>query len=326
MSRVEGNRLPEADEAFVWLLRSRDVRQYVLPDVVTTILDSNITCGDTLRFLILVASAPCNTEQRQAVRDTWGYAALLPDTRLLFFLGHDGNSWPARTTESVLSEAQKHGDIVVEDFIDSYTNLTLKSVFMLKWVVNHCRSVPFVLKTDDDMLINIRGLMKELNNSRYNPSQPLIMGRIQKGATPFRARSSKWYLPYWLYQEKRLPTFAAGTGYVMTQKAVADVYSKSLDIPLLPLEDVFITGLVANRNLHIPLINIPRFHNDKPRLLHPCLYHQLLTAHELTPAELRGLWIALTTLNLANCDSYYTRVLARIFGTGYYEVITDMVW
>jgi beta-1,3-galactosyltransferase 1 len=214
----------------------------------------------------------------------------------------------------------------VEDFIDSYTNLTLKSVFMLKWVVNHCRSVPFVLKTDDDMLINIRGLMKELNNSRYKPSQPLVMGRIQRGAMPFRDRSSKWYLPYWLYQEKRLPTFAAGTGYVMTQKAVADVYSKSLDIPLVPLEDVFITGLVASRNLHIPLISIRRFHNDKPRLLHPCLYHHFLTAHELTPAQLRGLWSALTRLNPADCDSYFVRLLARTFGAGSYEVITDVVW
>lgn len=86
------------DEQFHWLLRSRDVRQYVLPDVITAILDPNVTCGDTLRILILVASAPNNTEERQAVRDTWGYAVPLPDTRLLFFLGHDGNSWPSRTT------------------------------------------------------------------------------------------------------------------------------------------------------------------------------------------------------------------------------------
>lgn len=224
----------------------------------------------------------------------------------------------------MLSEAQKHGDIVVEDFIDDYTNLTLKSVFMLKWVVNHCSSVPFVLKTDDDMLINVQGLLKELNKDMYKPSQPMIIGRIQEGTMPFRSRSSKWYLPSWLYPEKILPTFAAGTGYVMTQRAVADIYSKSLDVPLLPLEDVFITGVVANRNLHIPLINIPRFHNDKPWLLHPCLYHHLLTAHELTPAQIKNLWIALTELQPATCDSIYVRLLAFMFVTGPYEVITNV--
>lgn len=226
----------------------------------------------------------------------------------------------------MLSEAQEHGDIVVEDFTDSYTNLTLKSVFMLKWVVNHCRYVPFVLKTDDDMLINVRALIQELSSTRYSPSKPLIMGRIQKGAWPVRSRSSKWYLPYWLYEETRLPTFAAGTGYVITQKAVADIYTKSLDTPLIPLEDVFITGLVANRSLYIPVISIPRFHNDKPRLLHACLYHHLLTAHELTPAQLRRLWKALMSLDATSCDSYYARLLAYIFGAGYYEVIADVVW
>lgn len=226
----------------------------------------------------------------------------------------------------MLSEAQKYGDIVVEDFIDSYTNLTLKSVFMLKWVVNHCSSVPFVLKTDDDMLINIRGLLKDLTNDTYSPSQPMIIGMIQKQAKPFRSRSSKWYLPFWLYQERYLPTFAAGTGYVMTQRAVADVYTSSLDVPILPLEDVFITGLVAGRNLHIPLIHVPRFHNDKPRLLHPCLYHHLLTAHELTPDQLKYLWIALRVLKPATCDSNYVRLLAFTFGKGRYEVITNVEW
>lgn len=93
-----GYTLPEEDEQFRWLLRTREVKQYVLPDVITAILDHNAPCSATLRLLILVASAPNNTEARQAVRDTWGYAVPLPYTKLLFFLGHDGNSWPPRTT------------------------------------------------------------------------------------------------------------------------------------------------------------------------------------------------------------------------------------
>jgi beta-1,3-galactosyltransferase 1 len=324
--RLLSNTLPEEDERFRWLLRTREVKQYVLPDVITAILDPNVTCSDTLRLVILVSSAPNNTKERQAVRDTWGYAVPLPYTRLLFFLGHDGNSWPPRTTESVLSEAQRHGDIVVEDFTDSYNNLTLKSVFMLKWVVNHCSSVPFVLKTDDDMLINVQGVLKELTNNTYKPSQPMIFGKIQKWSRPYRSRSSKWYLPFWLYPEKYLPTFASGTGYVMTRRAVADIYAKSVDVPLIPLEDVFITGLVASNNLHIPLINVPRFLNDRPWLLQPCLYHHLLTAHDLKPSQLKDLWTALKALNPATCDSYYARSLAFSFGKGRYEVITNVEW
>ncbi|XP_023726497.2 beta-1,3-galactosyltransferase 1-like, partial [Cryptotermes secundus] len=182
---------PQGDEQFEWLRRNRDVRQYILPEVNTTLLSPRMSCYDRLRLLILVASAPGNSEHRQAIRDTWGYAVPIHEARLLFFLGHDGNGRPLLTTESVLSEAQKYGDIVVEDFIDSYHNLTLKSVFMLKWTLKCCKSVPYVLKTDDDMLINVRALLQELENSKYRPSQPLIIGRIQEGSLPYRDRLSK---------------------------------------------------------------------------------------------------------------------------------------
>ena len=35
-------------------------------------------------------------------------------------------------TETIIEENEKHGDILMEDFIDSYSNLTLKTLFMLK--------------------------------------------------------------------------------------------------------------------------------------------------------------------------------------------------
>ena len=35
-------------------------------------------------------------------------------------------------TETIIEENEKHGDILMEDFIDSYANLTLKTLFMLK--------------------------------------------------------------------------------------------------------------------------------------------------------------------------------------------------
>lgn len=98
VNRSQDNRVSESEEEFEWLRRTRDVRRYVLPDAVTAILHPNVSCGDATRILILVASAPSNAEQRQAVRETWGCAAHSPDTTLLFFLGHDGNNWPPRTT------------------------------------------------------------------------------------------------------------------------------------------------------------------------------------------------------------------------------------
>jgi hypothetical protein len=90
---------PPGDEKFEWLRRNRDVRRYILPHVNTTLLGSRTACDERLRLLIVVASAPGNSEHRQAIRDTWGYAVPLQDAKLLFFLGRE-NRWPLLWTVS----------------------------------------------------------------------------------------------------------------------------------------------------------------------------------------------------------------------------------
>jgi hypothetical protein len=46
-------------------------------------------------------------------------------------------------------------DIVQEDFLDSYRNVSLKSAAMLKWSYTYCPSAKYTLKGDDDMFVNI---------------------------------------------------------------------------------------------------------------------------------------------------------------------------
>ena len=43
-------------------------------------------------------------------------------------------------------ESARHGDIVQERFIDSYYNLTVKSLMVVKWVTQNCDSFSYVLK------------------------------------------------------------------------------------------------------------------------------------------------------------------------------------
>ena len=55
------------------------------------------------------------------------------------------------------------GDIIQENFLDSYNNLTLKSIFILKYIKNNCKNkVQYVLKCDDDTFINVPNLIHVL--------------------------------------------------------------------------------------------------------------------------------------------------------------------
>ena len=38
-------------------------------------------------------------------------------------------------TQDIVKESEEHNDLVQEDFIDTFVNLTIKATFMFKWYV-----------------------------------------------------------------------------------------------------------------------------------------------------------------------------------------------
>ncbi len=57
-----------------------------------------------------------------------------------------------------------YGDLVQENFIDSYRNLTLKTLMGIRWASIHCSNAKFVVKIDDDVIINPFYLLNYLDN------------------------------------------------------------------------------------------------------------------------------------------------------------------
>ena len=55
--------------------------------------------------------------------------------QVVFLVGQQVNS---THQEQLQSEADQYGDIVQEAFIDTYANLTVKSLMLLKWFTQHC--------------------------------------------------------------------------------------------------------------------------------------------------------------------------------------------
>lgn len=61
------------------------------------------------------------------------------DFKLVFLLGLPASENHTDVQSKIEEEVKTYGDIIQEDFIDSYNNLTLKSIMMLKWVNNKCK-------------------------------------------------------------------------------------------------------------------------------------------------------------------------------------------
>ena len=72
----------------------------------------------------------------------------------------------------------------------------------------------------------------------------------------------KWEVPTYMYPPEKFPNALSGSGYIMRTLVSKCLYEKGLEIPFVNLEDIFITGLAAQRckDSGIVLRNSPRFH------------------------------------------------------------------
>lgn len=239
--------------------------------------------GKDLKLLITITSAPSHETARMAIRQTWGHFAERRDVAIAFMLGSASNS---SVNEKIEKEHYLYGDIIRGKFIDTYDNLTLKTISMLEWVDNYCPKAAFVLKTDDDMYINVNRLLVFID--KHNSEQRVIYGRLAKKWKPIRNKKSKYYISPQQYKPAVFPDFTTGPAYLFPAKLAKELYTAALNHTYFKLEDVFVTGIVAN-GLKIKRVHVPEFLNKRVSLT-PCSVQKGISIHMVKGAEQYDLW------------------------------------
>lgn len=68
--------------------------------------------------------------------------------------------------------------MIVENIIDLPNNATLKSLSILKWALEECADTKFIMKTSDDVFINVANLDSFIHNPlRVRPK--LLVGKLE---------------------------------------------------------------------------------------------------------------------------------------------------
>lgn len=240
-------------------------------------------CSDDVEIFIAVCSAGQNKDQRQTIRNTWGRDATNNSAiKLVFF---EGRSLNPSIQEDIARESRLYNDIVQEDFIDRYQNLSLKSISYLRWVSTRCANVKFVLKTDDDMYVNIPVLVETLAQEKHSK---FIMGYVFEHAPPMRSKKSKWFTSVDAFPGKEYPPYVSGTSYVVSGDLIPELYSESFNQRLFWLEDVFVTGFLAQA------VNATRIHSNKfsfsQRPKKGCYYKNSISGHHISPRNMRKIY------------------------------------
>uniref|UniRef100_A0AAV2LKE8 Hexosyltransferase n=1 Tax=Knipowitschia caucasica TaxID=637954 RepID=A0AAV2LKE8_KNICA len=184
----------------------------------------------------MVPVAPKNVAARNAIRQTWAKEPYVHGKRVLtmFMLGQAGED-----PQSLTQEDNEHHDLIQSDFVDSYLNLTIKTMVIMHWVSTHCANSTFAMKVDSDMFLNVENLVDMLKLPQI-PTINYLTGRVMRDIRVIRAKHSKWYVPEELYPEPKYPLYCLGMGYILSSDLPVRLVEVSKEITPFNIEDAYI--------------------------------------------------------------------------------------
>ena len=191
--------------------------------------------NNSIDLLVFVTSSIEHENKRHSLRQTWliAFKNNTSNMRYIFILGETANK---TLPQKVIKEAKEYNDIVVANFQDTYRNLTLKTISGFHWAMKQCAHARFVMKTDDDVYVNIPGLLDKLAKE----NEDFSFGILLKNKPPFRNKNSKWFLSREDYPNDTYPEYYMGAGYALSMKHVRGILNIYPIVEFLPFEDVFV--------------------------------------------------------------------------------------
>ena len=203
-------------------------------------LITRTACARHYSLLILVSSEPANFKRRNLIRQTWGADNnTTPQWKTFFLLGLTTNQTHSNLLQT---ENNNFGDIIRADYYEHYWNQSLKIQMAFEWAARYC-NFSFLLKADDDVLVNTRRLIDVLQ-LESTPKKGLYMGKLH--SHPVAQRDGKWRVSYEEYSGAYYPDFCSGAGFVMTYDVIECLVPLFDVIKPYRLDDVYV-GMLANK-------------------------------------------------------------------------------
>lgn len=221
------------------------------PNVLSMIHFSNSPFLDFDEFStnfipIMVLSKASNIEVRDAIRRTWGFDRMYRGNtlriKIFFLVGTDDF-----ITNRILMEQNVFEDVIQVSLPDMYTFSPYKELAAMMWVRKYLPDVDFYIKTDDDVILNMKLFVDEfLPVVEPISNQQLIVGWFGREHAVQRGSYQK-------FVDALIPASAGELSYAMSlfyavTASGADRMMESLhDIDLIEYPgDPFVTGILRD--------------------------------------------------------------------------------
>jgi len=263
-----------------------------------------------IQLIVLVCSTAKHRDRRNLIRQSFGDCRNLQymhksTCHLIFSLGqmHD-----EKMDENVIREAQEHNDIIICDLQESYVNITAKIICTYKWLSTVSANFDFMIKLDDDIYINVPGIVHYL--SSLNSKKRFYGGVTYQGKVP---RSGRHNVPMRIFSRDYFPLYCKGANYVLSSDLLPALVNQMHTTPAFPVEDAY-TGVLMEA-LGVPAISIRSFlHLDWMHWLVPffsdcSLQYWIALGDGLSTEQLRQLHKRVTSqelnLSCSNISNYF---------------------
>ncbi|TRY80696.1 hypothetical protein TCAL_11739 [Tigriopus californicus] len=156
----------------------------------------------------------------------------------------------------------------------------------MEWTLRNCSHIKWILKADDDVMINPYSFHKFLQRRKRRDTS--IHGLIIKNGTVRRDLDDKWYTTELEFSEPNYPSYCQGTTYLLSARTIRRLLEVQRQDPKPPFvwEDIYFTGILA-KQAHVKLSGM----NSMIRLdYHPPIRKgwYFVGTHNLSQANLKN--------------------------------------
>ena len=219
---------------------------------------SEAICGKNKgKDFLVVSFVPSGAKfikRRQNIRNTWANQTYKQHKLIknVFLVGRSNDK---SISDQIIRESETYGDIIQIDLIDSYKILIDKTFLGLKWMSMYCENAQFIMKVDDDMVVNTKYLLNFFLSLSKEDSFNKIYGSCDhKFNLPIRNISDKHYISKEDYLPDTWPKYWLGPSYILAHDTLKPLNNLSKFIRKFPMEDAYV-GLLA-KDLKIDLIDV----------------------------------------------------------------------
>ncbi|TSK53623.1 Lactosylceramide 1,3-N-acetyl-beta-D-glucosaminyltransferase A [Bagarius yarrelli] len=249
------------------------------------LLDHEDICKEKdVLLLLLVKTSPENFLRRWAIRSTWGNQTYMKkeldaNVKVVFVMGaHPDEHKRGAIQKQLQIEDQTHKDLVQQDFLDTFHNLTVKLLLQFRWAHTNCAQARFLMSADDDIFIHMPNLIRSLHELSAQGVVDFWVGHVYRGSPPVRRKNSKYYMPVQMYQWSSYPDYTAGAGYVVSRDVAAKIYQATLSLnSSFHIDDVFMG--ICGISIGVSPQEHGYFSGEGKAPYHPCIYEKMITSH-----------------------------------------------